>query len=110
MAEKDKPRPQRFVSRPGRARRRGRSKSLDANRASATLLLSGERQIGPGLHADTESMADRPFLSVPLLDGVRIGACWMAGAWDISRLSSWPSAEASFVKTWASRASREMAT
>ena len=39
---KPKPRPLRSVSRPGEARRVTRSQSLDTDRASATLWLSGE--------------------------------------------------------------------
>src|SRR5713226_1216757 len=38
----DKPRPLRSVSRPGEARRVTRSQSLDTDRASAMLWLSGE--------------------------------------------------------------------
>src|SRR5260370_20464735 len=40
---KPKPRPLRCVSRPGEASRITRSQSLDTDRASATLWLSGER-------------------------------------------------------------------
>ena len=43
---KPKPRPLRSVSRPGEARRVTRSQSLDTERASATLWLSGECHFG----------------------------------------------------------------
>jgi len=43
---KPKPRPLRPVSRPGEARRVTRSQSLDTERASATLWLSGECHFG----------------------------------------------------------------
>jgi len=38
------------------------------------------------------------------------GVCWIAGTLDTLQLSSWPSADESFVNIRASRAPRDMAT
>ena len=46
---------------------------LDAGRASATLLLSGEWQFESGLHAYTESLANLMLLSGTLLCGLLDG-------------------------------------
>ena len=43
-------------------------RGLDAGRASAMLLLSGECQLGSGLHAHSESLTDLMFVSGLLLD------------------------------------------
>jgi hypothetical protein len=43
---------------------------ISRGRASATLLLSGECQLGSGLHADSESMTDLVFVGGPLLDSL----------------------------------------
>jgi hypothetical protein len=70
------------------AKRRAQ-RGLDSGRASATLLLSGECQLGSGLHAHTKSLTDlvrRGRAAARWL--VTTGACWIAGAWDTSRLSS----------------------
>src|SRR5271166_905216 len=54
-----KPRPLRSVSRPGEARRVTRSQSLDTDRASAMLWLSGESHFGvASLETKTETLTD----------------------------------------------------
>jgi hypothetical protein len=56
---KPKPRPLRSVSRPGEARRVARSQSLDTDRASATLWLSGECRFGMRhLQTKTETLTN----------------------------------------------------
>jgi len=52
------------------AKRRAK-RGLDTGRASATLLLSGECQLGSGLHAHTKSLTDLVRLGGLLLDGLR---------------------------------------
>ncbi len=54
----------------GRSPPRERSQSLDTNRASATLLLSGECQVGSVLHADSKSLTDLMRVCGPLLGGL----------------------------------------
>jgi len=46
---------------------------LDADRALATLLLSGECPPGLGLHAHAESLTDLVLLGRPLLDDLLVG-------------------------------------
>jgi len=48
--------------------KRRATRGLDAGRASATLLLSGECHLESGLHSDSESMADLVFVGGPLLE------------------------------------------
>ena len=56
---KPKPRSLRSVSRPGEARRVTRSQSLDTDRASATLWLSGECHFGIAtLQTKTETVSN----------------------------------------------------
>jgi len=43
---------------------------LDSGRASATLLLSGECPLGPGLHARSESVTDIVLVSGQMLGGL----------------------------------------
>ena len=54
------------------AKRRAQ-RGLDAGRASATLLQSGECPLESGLHAHTESVTDLTFMGWPVLDGLLDG-------------------------------------
>src|SRR5713226_3755422 len=65
---KPEPRPLRSVSRPGKARRVTRSQSLDTDRASATLWLSGECHFRIAtLQTKTET----------LIDLIRVRGSWL---------------------------------
>jgi len=55
------------VSRLLTAKRRA-ERGLDTGRASATLLISGKCQLGPGLHADAKPLTDLVRLGGLLLD------------------------------------------
>jgi hypothetical protein len=60
------------VSRLLTAERRAK-RGLDSGWASATFCLSGECQLGSGLHAHSESLTDLVFVGGPLVEGLLDG-------------------------------------
>jgi len=61
------------VKAPDREAASAAADGLDAGRASATLLLSGECQRGSGSHAHSESLTDLVIVGGPLLEGLLDG-------------------------------------
>ena len=73
------------MSRSVEGRRLKRPQSLDTNRASATLLLPKECQLGSGSHAHTESVTDIVFVRGSPLDWL-LKVVWPSILFQVSQL------------------------